>query len=104
MSDNEATQSFQLPTTLVIGNIEEIFVQFKQIDFKNSVPFSLDASQVKSITTPGVQLILSLERTLKEHNSNFLLVNASENFKESFRTLGLGNKLESWSAGNDSKF
>lgn len=64
---------------------------------KNEV--AIDGSAVERITTPGVQLLLSLEKALVQRGEKKLvLVNASGALRDACVSLGLSHKLQEWSA------
>lgn len=60
-------------------------------DFSASV--HLDLSELHSLDTSGVQLILSLMKTLKEQEKSVNIINASNEVKNVFEILHLSENL-----------
>jgi len=96
-SDSTNAHTMELPSSVTMDVVEELFAEMKQLKLDSFESFTLDASKVTTITTPGVQLIVSLDRSLKEQNVKLSLINPTENFSQTFQLLGLGSTLSGWS-------
>jgi len=60
----------------------------------------LDAEKVSRITTPCIQVIISLEKSCKLSSINFKILTPSDAFKKVFAELGLSKQLNDWSIAN----
>jgi chemotaxis protein CheX len=57
----------------------------------------LDASTVGRITTPCIQVILSVAKSCSMMNVNFKIKNPSDIFQKAFIDIGLAKQLKNWS-------
>lgn len=57
----------------------------------------VNAADVSRITTPCVQLILSLEKVCLSDGVGFKVINISEGFRDCFVVLGFSDKITKWS-------
>ncbi len=57
----------------------------------------VDASGVNRITTPCIQIIISLAKSCELAKISFKLASPSEAFKKAFYDVGLSKELTSWS-------
>jgi len=55
------------------------------------VDLSVDGSSVRQLSTPGLQVLLTLAKSLKEAGLRFQLVNTSDAMAEDLLVLGLSN-------------
>ena len=86
MADNFET--YKLPTQLDIRCVENIYNDFKNI-ISNEKSLEIDASEIEKITTPGIQLIISLANYLNSRNLELKFVNHSENLITNLKELGI---------------
>jgi len=86
---------FSFPASATIQNIEELIESVKKLmtPGKNVI---VDAAHTEVITTPGVQLLLSLARTLEQNGGALGLINPKETFTQTFDALGLKSRLTEW--------
>lgn len=85
--------SFTLPATITIESIEALAAEFKQWPFAEKTHLTLDASQVENITTPGLQLIVALEKTLSSQGGVLTVASMKESFINAFKDAGLASVL-----------
>ena len=53
----------------------------------------IEASEVENITTPAIQLIVAIKKSLLANNHNLIIVNSSDEFKAAIGRLGLVDLL-----------
>ncbi|MEQ1705078.1 MAG: STAS domain-containing protein [Rickettsiales bacterium] len=82
-----------LPHIMNIETIEECVATFKALLSQRKQNVVIDASKVENITTSGLQLIISLEKTLSTAGCTFLVKDESEIFSAAFKEAGLENFL-----------
>lgn len=92
-----AEAAFVLPETMTIDTVEGVLIKLNRLSLREPNPFTVDASATALITTPGVQLLISLAKTLEQAGNSLQVHNIQNSFTESFQTLGLSQQLESWS-------
>ena len=88
---------FVLPSSLTIESAEA----FASAILKQGIPgngeiFTLDASHTEIITTPGVQVILALSKTIAASGGKLSVLNPSETFTRNLETLGFTTELNEW--------
>lgn len=81
--------SLKLPNEMTIDVAEDIGTEFKNQFLERSGNVVLDASEVVNITTPGIQLIVSLEKFLTSKGYTLNVTGASEGCICAIRDLGL---------------
>ncbi len=94
----KAASSLKLREVLDISYAERFrkeLMEYFEKSAKQGV--QLDASSVNRITTPCVQILLSLAKSCGLAKVNFKLSSPSEAFTRAFSDLGLTNELTSWS-------
>jgi anti-anti-sigma regulatory factor len=95
----DATQKktiLALPSILTLETIEEFYAEVRKIDITNGAPVVVDAEKLTSITTPGIQIILSIARSVAQSGGAFSINPASRALQDSCRILGLDSEYESW--------
>lgn len=85
--------SFALPQVVTIESVEALAAELKQLPLAQKTDLILDASQVQNITTPGLQLIISLEKTLSSQGGMLAIRDKSEAFMHALKDAGLQNLL-----------
>jgi anti-anti-sigma regulatory factor len=89
---------FALPAIVTLEIVETLSNDFKRLISTPGAAVLLDASKVDIITTPGMQLILSLDKSLELTGGRLEIVNPSEFFVQITKALGLIAQLAKWSA------
>ncbi len=84
---------FTLPPTMTIETAESLAAELKQLPLAEKTQLTLDASQVEHITTAGLQLILSLEKTLSAQGGVLKMHGKRSGFIQAFHDAGLQNYL-----------
>lgn len=99
-TDSASTPSrvveYELPAQLDIRAVEQFFDRLRTIAEEADVAM-IDASKVERITTPCVQIVLSLSKTLEENGGRLKLKAASDVFHNAFADLGLTHCIKQWS-------
>ncbi len=85
-----------LPSVLNLGVAEELREKFMQTLVVDS-DITLDASDVSTLTTPCLQVLVSAGRTVEEGGNSFSINNPSDAVKEAFDDLGLTDIFSKWS-------
>ncbi len=83
------TLSFILPAVLNIENADALSAELKQLPLNEKTLLVLDAAKVESITTPGLQLIVSLEKSLSVQGGSLVINNQPDVLINSFKDSGL---------------
>ena len=90
---SEDAADFALPPNMNIETIEQLAIELKRFVSERKKSLILDVSKIENITTPGLQLILSLEKTLSA-SGNFLgMSGESIPLASAFKDAGLENLL-----------
>lgn len=89
-------QNFKLPSALTIETVEAILGDLRNIPL-GAEGVAVDAGTVDSITTPGVQLILALNKSVAQMGGKMKITQPSAVFSQTFQALGLGEQLSEWS-------
>lgn len=76
-----------------IETAELLAAELKQLPLEEKTSLALDASQVEIITTPGLQLIVSLGKTLEAQGGTLLITGRKQAFDDAFRDAGLESLL-----------
>lgn len=84
---------YTLPDIINIEVIESLADDIKRIIPSEKISLILDVSKVEQITTAGVQLIMSLEKTLSALGGEFWIKKANAVFSVVFKEMGLENFL-----------
>lgn len=87
-----------LPAQLTIENVEQFFDALRNIDTKVCSDIVLDAKNLKDMTTPGLQLLVSYARTLEKDGKQLKLRDVPSAVVDMFNLYGLGDQINTWSA------
>lgn len=82
-----------LPANMTIEAVEALAAEFKQLPLVEKSILALDASQVETITTPCLQLIISLEKTLSAQSGSITISNGRDAFNRAFEDAGLSSLI-----------
>lgn len=97
-STAEKSLYIELPAMLTIDMVEGLAGNLLSMPLTGGVVLMIDASQVETITTPGVQLIVAVAHALEAHKGNLCVIKSSVAFTQAFEALGLGPLLGTWEA------
>lgn len=89
-----AAPSIALPAVLTIEAVEILAAEFKQLVLENDTHLQLDASAVERVTTPGIQLIVSLEKTVTDAGGILDIIGGKEEFNNAFADVGLASLIQ----------
>ena len=85
-----------LPGVLNLGTAEELREKFMQC-LVVGTDITLDASDVETITTPCLQVLISAGRTLESGGNILSIKNSSKAFTAALCDLGLTDIFDKWS-------
>ncbi|MDR3423583.1 MAG: STAS domain-containing protein [Alphaproteobacteria bacterium] len=85
--------SLALPPVMTIETAEALAGIFRELPILEKTILTLDASQVESLTTPGAQIILSLEKALAARGGSLAVVGGREAFTRALADMGLQRLL-----------
>ena len=78
-----------LPPAMTIETIESVAAEYKQFPLHEKLQLRVDASQLETISTPGIQLLLSLEKSVSMAGGHMVIENCAASVRPSFATLGV---------------
>ncbi|MEQ1789256.1 MAG: STAS domain-containing protein [Rickettsiales bacterium] len=84
---------FKLPPVMTIETIENLVSEIKQLPLSDKTSLTLDASNVENISTPGLQLIISLEKTFAARNGALIINGQKDFFLRALEDVGLDSLL-----------
>lgn len=87
MNDNLSLSCVTMPSSLTMENVNNFYELFSGLDKKNNI--TLDCSSLYNITTPGMQLLFSLSKTLSESGSNLDFLFLGKSIQDSFECIGM---------------
>lgn len=90
----QSALAFTLPSTMTIENAELVAADLKQLSFTEKADLIIDASHVEHITTPGLQLLIALEKTLTAQGGTLMIKNGRPSFTQAFLEAGIDNLLK----------
>ena len=85
--------TFVLPAVMSIDTAESLAGEFKQLPLAEKTLLTLNAAGVEYITAPGLQLLVSLEKTLAGLGGALDIHGANEAFTGACRDTGLESLL-----------
>ena len=85
--------SFTLPALMTIEAAEVLAAELRQLPLAEKTHLALDASRLENISTPGVQLILSLKKTLSSRGVALAINGQRDSFIRSLNEMGLGKSV-----------
>ncbi len=85
-----------LPSMLTMENVEEFFLEARKINLSEGVHVQIDASALGSITTPGLQVLLALARSVAQANGQFQILSAPAALNDACRVMGLDSEYDTW--------
>lgn len=88
-----AAPVFVLPEALTIENVAEVAAGIRALQPGKGMVLTIDAAQTDIITTPGVQLLLSLSSAMQGQGGKLLIVRPRESFVLACNALGVASQL-----------
>jgi anti-anti-sigma regulatory factor len=92
-ASESVSAEFALPTVMTIETAEDLLATLKE---RATGALTLDASATETLTTPGVQLLISLAKKLEAAGGKLLITGEKPAFAQVFEQLGLASHLTSW--------
>lgn len=89
-------KTISLPSVLNLGVAESLREQFVEQSIQET-SIVIDASEVETITTPCIQVLLAADRAMEEAGGSLTLKLSSPAFQAAFQDLGLNVIFEKWS-------
>ena len=89
--------AISIPAALTIENSAEFFEALSQIDTSACSHVVLDAAQLETLTTPGLQLLLSYSCTLEKNGGSLKLQNLRADALDILRLYGIEDQASAWS-------
>ena len=74
---------------MTIDMVEAVAAEMKQLPLPEKTHLILDASQLEAITTPGLQLIVALEKTIASQGGILTIQSAPESLVHALKDTGL---------------
>ena len=96
MEDLSSEHVLTLPAVLDLNNAAGLKTSLRD-RFEKDDAIVIDCSEVTRITTPAVQILLSLGKSIGPEGPTPVFLRPSEAFCSAFRDLGLQDQLSSWS-------
>jgi anti-anti-sigma regulatory factor len=90
--ENQA-QIFNLPPVMTIETADAVAAELKQLVITDKTHLTLDVSKVEQITTPGLQLMVSLEKSLTQHGGVLTIVGSQPLFTRTLHDIGCEHLL-----------
>jgi anti-anti-sigma factor len=84
---------FALPSSMAIENAEPLAHDLRQLCASASTKLTLDASAVDSISTPGLQLLVSLSKAMQSRGGDIAIIGARDIFSRAVEDSGLSAAL-----------
>lgn len=92
--------TFVLPSELTMENIVVVHEELKRLAAGENKDIVLDASSLQKVTTAGLQLLVSLDKSVSQQNGH-LRITASSVLQETCELCGLGDYWAQWNGGNN---
>ena len=83
-----ALLSFTLPTIMNIETAEHLVGELRKLPSAQNTDLVLDASHVESLTIPGIQLLVSLEKSLTANGGKLTINQRSDSFIYALKDTG----------------
>jgi anti-anti-sigma regulatory factor len=91
------SQGFEIK---LANNVDQTYAQqlleeiLANMDAQSS--FTINASAVERIGTPGAQVLMAFHQYCREHNLKIKIEKPSQQFKSAFQDLGLDEYVQEW--------
>ena|GEM_PF-1271196 len=85
----------KLPQMCEISDAKQIYDLIKEANAKGSEVI-IDASEVTSLTTPCLQILISASSHVTEGGGSFVIKGETDVFRKSVSDFGLFSKLQEW--------
>lgn len=100
MTDSETTYELSeciinLPAVVDIASSQTLYQDL--IHASHGHKLIIHAENVERITTPGIQLLIAAEKSLRALEGSLVLISPSDSFKNVMIDLGLDSQLKQWS-------
>lgn len=85
-----------LPSSMTIETVAQVSATVSQFQFSQENPLVLDAGQLEVVTTPGVQFLVALSKTLESAGTHLQLIHCRPSVGDVFADLGLAEQFQKW--------
>lgn len=90
IESNGVTNRHSLPSSCDIKNVSSEYDALHKL-IADSSTIIIDASAVSKITTPAIQVLISLSKFCKENKIDLILEGTQAHFEAAFKDLGLAS-------------
>lgn len=98
---SDGNDRITLPATLTIDTVETVTAELAdKVKGEAGQVLVLDASALESITTPGVQLLISVHKTLSDAGGQLKVTGGDELLQAVCSQIGLGPLYAMWAGDN----
>lgn len=92
----KSTGAFKLGASLDISHAERVCAEMRKYISKAKGKIILDASEVERITTPCIQILLSVAHLSKRDGLSFKVSSPTDVFCTAMEDIGLSDELKEW--------
>ena len=89
-------EALSLPVSFDISACSEFLVLINQYVDQDSGDVTLNGGKVERITSPAIQLLLALNKTLHDQGRKLKIDKPSSEIESAFDHLGLSRQLKDW--------
>ncbi|MBN66240.1 MAG: hypothetical protein CMM94_01560 [Rickettsiales bacterium] len=83
--------TMMLPAVMDITSAEALLDEYRETLSGELSHIELDGSQIERLTTPGIQLILAMQKQMQDRGNNIKLLNVSESAIRAMEDCGLAH-------------
>jgi hypothetical protein len=95
----QVIQYFSLPVAVTADTIVGVCAEVETLPLHEISVLSVNMGKVEVITTPGLQLLVSLEKTLGPRQGRLEVTDVGSNVRDVCRLCGLDEHLTRWMVG-----
>ncbi len=100
-TNNTDGDRIALPSALTIDTVEAVTAELvDKVRGEAGQVLVIDASALESITTPGVQLLISVHKTLSDAGGHLKITGSDELLRAVFKQIGLAPVYSMWADSN----
>jgi len=86
--------SYSLPSVMTIETADSIKEEFCNLPLEGAAFFTLDASKVETLASPGAQLLLALRKKIDAAGGDWKITGSKPSFTQALQDMGLGWLLD----------
>ncbi len=102
MNDDSTTRTLVIEEDITIASVQSVVDSIKGLELSSGEILALDMQSTCNMSTPGVQLLFSLDKMLRADGGK-LMLRSSDHLKENdmFKSAGFSSHIEEWSQSDD---